>query len=426
MKRTVIVCALFLAAITGFEAKAQTPQGNSPAASQDASIGQFHVIGEVTALDTAANRITIRTDAGNSVAVNLMSATTYKRALPGATSLEGATPIALTDINMGDRVMARGRVASDRQSVPAREVIVMTRADITARNERERAEWQQRGIAGTISALDPASKTITLTVRGRGGETVAVDASNPNVRFRRYAPDSIRFSDARPSRFEDLVVGDQVRALGNRSADGARFTPEEVVSGTFRTLVGTITAVNPQTNEVTVTPMGAPAGAQPLTVRVNSDSLVRRIPPEIVQMIAARQGAQNGGGAGARGGAGGNAPSPQQRPEGARAPAPQQQPGMNRPGGGAGGGMMRGGGDLREMLERLPALPLNQMQPGTLVLVSSTSGSATVRPVALAVVTGIEAFMQMMQPGGGRQQRQMPGVNPGLPGGVLDIGIGLP
>ena len=424
MKRTLIVCALLLAAIAGFEAKAQTAQGNSPAASQDASIGQFHVIGEVTALDPAASRITVRTDAGNSVAVNLMSSTTYKRALPGATSLEGATPIALTDINMGDRVMARGRVAADRQSVPAREVVVMTRADITARNERERAEWQQRGIAGTISALDPVRKTITLTVRGRGGETVAVDASNPAIRFRRYAPDSIRFSDARPSRFEDLAVGDQVRALGNRSADGARFTPEEVVSGTFRTLVGTITAVNPQTNEVTVTPVGASAGgAQPFTVRVNADSLVRRIPPEMAQMIAARQGAQNGGGAGVRGGAG-NAPPPQQRPEGGGGRT-QQQPGMNRPGGGAGGGMMRSGGDLREMLERLPALPLSQMQPGTLVLVSSTSGSATVRPMALAVVTGIEAFMPMMQPGG-RQQRQMPGVNPGLPGGVLDIGIGLP
>lgn len=421
MKNFLIMCALAVASVGVFEAKGQTAPGSmTPAPQQDSSIGQFHVVGEVTALDAASNQMTVRTGAGSTVAVNLTSATTYKRAQPGATNLEGATVIALGDIGLGDRVMARGRVAADRQSVPAREVIVMTRADITARNEREREEWQRRGIAGTVTAIDPASKAITLTVRGRGGEAVTIDAASASVRFRRYAPDSIRFSDARASRFEDLQMGDQLRALGERSADGARFTPEEIISGSFRTVIGTIVSVNPQTNEVSVTPFGA-TGAQPLTVRVNADSLVRRIPAEIAQMMTARRA---GNTEGARGGAGESA-SPSQRQNATRPPAgganntgsaPPQRMGMG------GGG---GGGDLRQMLERLPALPLTELQPGALVLVSTTSGDDQSRGTALALVSGIEAFIPMMQPGAGRNA---PGAsaNPGLPGGVLDIGIGLP
>lgn len=418
MKKFLIMCALAVASVGVFEAKGQTAPGSTTSAPpQDSSIGQFHVVGEVTALDAASNQMTVRTGAGSTVAVNLTTATTYKRALPGATNLEGATVIALSDVGLGDRVMARGRVAADRQSVPAREVIVMTRADITARNEREREEWQRRGIAGTVTAIDPASKAITLTVRGRGGEAVTIDAASASVRFRRYAPDSIRFSDARASQFEDLRVGDQLRALGERSADGARFTPEEIISGSFRNLIGTIVSVNPQTNEVSVTPFGA-TDAPPLTVRVNADSLVRRIPAEVAQMMAARL-AGNTGGAGARGGARESAPP--QRRNATRAgeanntgSAPPQRMGM--------GG---GGGDLRQMLERLPALPLTELQPGARVLVSTTSGDNQSRGTALALVSGIEAFIPMMQQGAGRNA---PGAsaNPGLPGGVLDIGIGLP
>ncbi len=425
MMKKFLIIYYIIALLFSYGVQGQTVPNGAPATAQDSSIGQFHVIGEITALDGAANRITVRTDAGSTLTVNLTSSTIYKRAQPGATTLEGATAIALADVQMGDRVFARGRVAADRQSVPAREVVVMTRADITARNERERAEWQRRGIIGTISAIDPATKAITVTMRGREGQTITLDAANANVRFRRYAPDSVRFADARASRFEDLGVGDQLRALGERSADGARFMPEEIVSGSFRTLIGTITSVNSQTNEVTVTPFGT-AGAQPLTVRVNSDSLVRRIPADLAQMLAARRagnvaGANGASGtdAGARAGARSNGERRAVSEAGTSGgTTPQQQ----RVGGAMGG---RGSGDLREMLERLPALQLSELQQGALVLVSSTSGATPSRVTALALVSGVEAFLPLMQQGAGRQGTS-PGANPGLPGGVLDIGIGLP
>ncbi len=426
MKKLLIACVVVAAFTFAYEVNGQTPLSGGTSATpttQDSSISQFHVIGEVTALDATANQMTIRTDAGNTVVANLVSATTYRRAQPGATNLEGATSIALADIGVGDRVFARGRVATDRRSVPARDVVVMRRADIAARQERDRAEWQRRGAVGTVAALNPATKEITLTVRGQAGQTIIVDASNANVRFRRYAPDSVRFADARQSRFEELRIGDQLRALGERSPDGARLASEEIVSGAFRTLIGTVASVDPQTNEVHINPLGA-NGAQPFTARLNNDSLVRRIPPEVAAMIAARRSGAEG--AGVRGSSSGATPSPSPQNNTMRRPAGEtggaggagaQPPRRMGVGGGSGGQM-----DLRDMLERLPALTLADLRPGALVLVSSTVGADPSRVTALALVSGIEAFVPTTQGSG----RQTPGVNPGLPGGVLDIGIGLP
>jgi hypothetical protein len=40
------------------------------------------------------------------------------------------------------------------------------------------------------------------------------------VELRRYAPDSIKFGDAKMSTFSEVQVGDLLRALGERAPDG--------------------------------------------------------------------------------------------------------------------------------------------------------------------------------------------------------------
>src|SRR5205823_5981474 len=122
---------------------------------------------------------------------------------------------------------------------------------------------------------------ITVQARTREGDRpVVVAAGEGEVRFLRYAPDSVRYRDAKQSSFAELKVGDQLRALGERSADGARFTPEEVVSGTFRTTAGKITAVNTQAGELTISTV---PDARPLTVAVSGDSKLRRLTPEVLR-----------------------------------------------------------------------------------------------------------------------------------------------
>lgn len=422
MKKPLIV--FMLALMLAASASGQTPSSSNTTTAQtsaDAGVTPNGVIGEVTTIDMTARQMTVKTDAGSIVAVSVNDATVYMRIPPGEKTLDKATKIAATDVGLGDRVFARGKVADDKKSVPARIVIVMTKADIAKKQERDREEWQRRGIAGVISALNADTKEITVTMRGRGPapQPVIINASAANVTFRRYKPDSVRFSDAKPSSFAELKVGDQLRALGDKSPDGARFTPEEIVSGSFRTVGGPVLAVNAAANEVRLNDL---TSKQPVTVAIRPDSVLRRIPPEMAAMLAMRMG--GGAGPGGPGQSGGGRPS-QGGPGGER---PAGGPGGGGAGGPGGGGRMGGGGggvDFQEILERLPTITLAELKAGDMIIVSSTAGAEPGRVTAIAVVSGVEPLLNAMQarqsaaPAAGQQQR--PQSNTGL-----DFGIGLP
>jgi hypothetical protein len=319
-------------------------------------------------------------------------------------------------------VVVIGKVAEYRKSVPARILIVATKADLAQKQERDREEWRRRGLVGTVSALNPETKEITIQLRSLGGaQTITIAAGGEKVKFRRYAPDSVRFSDARPSSIGEIKVGDQLRAKGDKTEDGARFTAEEVVTGTFRSIRGAVESVNAAANEIKVKDM---VTGQTVTIAVSKDSLVRRIPAEFVERMAMRGQRGNGGGNGAEGDAAGAGQRPQgegggrggwRRPEGAGAEATGNR---RRMGGG-------GAPDLQQMLERMPAVTIAELKPGEMVIVSSTEGTSSTRVTAIALVTGVDAFLQAAPP---RQRGTggAPGTSLGLPSGALDIGIGLP
>ncbi len=392
MKTFFLIIALALFAIT---ASAQTPSATPAAQSGALNVGITPnlALGDVTVVDAANNRIIVKTKDGD-ITVVLDAKTEYKKVLPGETSLKNAEPATLADIGVGDRVLAQGRVADDKKSVPAKRVVLMTKAAIAQKQEHDRQEWQRRGIVGRVASLNAETKEINLMMRAPGGERPITIASSDKVDFRRYAPDSVKFSDAKPSSFAELKVGDQLRALGDKSADNTRFTPEEVVSGSFRMVGGTITAVNAATNEIIINNLQT---NQPVTIVVNKDSLMRRIPPEMAAMIAQRQ---------AQAAAGGGAPGGGQRP-------PQ--------GGGAGDGQGRGGGngggggrDFDAMLERLPPVAISDLKKGDVIAVSSTTGVDPTRVTAIKLVAGIEALMTRAQ-GPAGQGGQSPSLNvPGL------------
>lgn len=398
MKKLLFTLALaaFVLLQAAAAAHGQTPQP-SPAGQPktDPGLTPSGVIGEVTAIDAAARQMTVKTDAGAVVNVALNDATSYLRLPPGEKTLDKATKITLSDVGVGDRVFARGKTSDDQKSVPARVLIVMTKADISRKQEQERAEWRRRGILGTITALNPETKEVTLSMRTREGvRPIIVNASAANVNFRRYAPDSIKFSDARPSSFAELKIGDQLRALGERSPDGTRFTPEEIVSGSFRTVGGTVTSVDAQTGEIKINDL---LTKQPVTIVVRPDTLLRSFPAEMVATVAQRmQGT---------GPAGGNA----------------------QPGAGGGPGRAPGGGgfDFQEVFERLPAIQIGELKTGDTIVVSSTTGAVASRLTAIALVSGVDALLNRMQ---ARQQAARPGQGPGASnsGPEINFGMGLP
>jgi hypothetical protein len=282
----------------------------------------------------------------------------------------------------------------------------MTKADIAKKQEQERLEWRQRGILGVISALKSDSKEVTISTRsGLGTQPVIIPISE-KVDVRRYAPDSIKFSDAKPSDFTELKVGDQVRALGNKSADGTHFTPEKFVSGSFRTVAGTVTAIDAATGEVKINELEK---KQPLTIVIKSDSVLRKFPAEFGGMMG-----RGPGGGGPGGPPAGGQGAPANRPAGAGGPA----------GGGQGPGMRPGGGNINDMLERLPTISKADLKVGDTIIVSSTKGADPTRLTAITLVSGADTLLAILAP------RPQPGVqtpNPaaGLGSGVT-FGIGLP
>src|SRR5678816_4435968 len=209
-------------------------------------------IGEVKAIDSQSKQLIVKTDAGTLVTATVADTTQYMRVAPGETTLTNATKITFADLAEGDRVMAMGKVSDDRKAIPARAVIVMTKADLAKKQESERAEWRRRGIVGVVSALNPATKEITISSRSMAGVQAVIIPVSDKVELRRYAPDSIKFGDAKTSTFSEVQVGDQLRALGERAPDGTKFTPEKIVTGAFRTVAGTVTAVDVATGELKI------------------------------------------------------------------------------------------------------------------------------------------------------------------------------
>ena len=366
-------CAVFLAVALAF---AQPPANKS-------------VVGEVTSIDSAAKQFMIKGDDGVNYVVAYDDSTGYLRMPLGEKDLKKAEKIGLADVTTGDRLLARGLPASEAKPAPARTVIIMTKADVAKKQERDRAEWQRRGIAGTITLVNSASKEITINTHGRDAKSVVIDASSAG--FRRYAPDSIRFADAKPSSLPDLQPGDTIRALGDKNEDGTRFKAEEVVSGSFQTIAAQVVSVDPASGEVRVTDLQS---KKPVTVKTNQSSMLRRLDERIATMLARRMRGDAGGPAGPSGGpgAGASAPGGERVFEGRGGnPTPGAQGVAGGPGGR--GNFAGGSGDLQQVLDRAPQLSWAELKKGDALIISSSRAADGGAITAISLVAGVEPFL---------------------------------
>ena len=339
-----VLCALVLFA--GAQAQTTTPPS-------DPAITALSVMGVVSEVKADTRQVIVTTASGSQVTVTLSDRTVFMRIPPGEKTKDKFIKIAPTDFALGDSVFARGRMSEDRKSMPALEFYVMSKGDIAEKRERERSEWSKRGIAGTISAINAETKEITVEARTAEGPKPIVVATSGDTKFRRYAPDSIRFDDAKAGTFADLKAGDQLRALGTKSADGARFTPEEIVTGAFQTISGTITEVDAEKKEIKIKDLQS---QQPVTIALSKDSSIRRLTPEMIAALS---------------------------PQPAKPDAPKPQ--------------AKGSGDLQEMFDQLPTFTLQELKPGESILISSSKSADPARVTAIAVVSGVGPLLENSQ-----------------------------
>jgi hypothetical protein len=334
----------------------------------------------------SGNTITLTTDAGSDVTVLVQDATKLVRIAPGQKNLKDATPIQLQDVQPGDRILVRGKLADDGKSVLALSVIAMKKADIAEKQAHEREEWQRHGVGGLVNSVDAANSTITIALPAIGErKKVAIHLSKDTL-LRRYAPDSVKFDDAKPAPLDQIKPGDQLRARGTHSADGSELTADEIVSGTFRNIAGTISALDVSAGSITVQDL---ATKKTVTVKVTAESQLRKLPPPMAQRIAMRlKGIPADGPNPAAAAAGGNAP---------QTPGPGGPPsGAAGAGGSAGMGRAGGGGapDLQQAINRMPAASLADLQKGDAVMLVATEGGPGGVPTAITLLGGVEPILQ--------------------------------
>jgi hypothetical protein len=335
----------------------------------------------------SGNTITLTTDSGSDVTVQVQDATRLLRIAPGQKDLKDAAPIQLADVQPGDRILVRGKLADDGKSVLALSVIAVKKADIAEKQSREREEWQKHGFGGLVNGVDVASGSITVALPSASEiKSVTVHLSKDTI-LRRYAVDSVKFDDAKPAPLDQIKPGDQLRARGSRSADGAEFTADEIVSGTFRNIAGTISTLDASAGNLTVQDLIL---KKSITLNISAESQLRKLPPPMAQRIAARlKGTST------------EAPSSAPAPNGAGTTSNGEQttkPAAAPPGGSGSGGMARSGGggaaDLLQAIIRMPAATLGDLQKGDAVMVVATEGGPNGVSTVITLLAGVEPILE--------------------------------
>lgn len=329
------------------------------------------------------NTVVLKTDAGPEVNVTVQDSTRILRMSPGQTDLKTATPAQLKDLQVGDRMLLRA--AAEADPLQASTIVLMKQGDVSQAQQQQMQDWQKRGVGGIVTAIDGANVTVSLTPT-----TSFVVKTSPGTVFLRYADNSVKYSDAHKGTLADIKAGDQLRARGDRSPDSKEVAAEEVISGTFRNIAGTVSAIDAANNTVTIKDILA---KKSVVVKISAGTQMRKLPPQLAQRIAFFLKGPPGGG-----------------------PAGQAASASGTPGAAGAGqrGPGAGGMDFQQMIGRLPAVTIGDLQKDDAVMVVSTAGSSEVE--AITLLGGVEPILTA-SPNGMSAAALLSGWNLSAPGG---------
>ena len=372
------------------------------AQSTDIGITPKFAGGEVTAVESG--KIVLQTKDGM-IDVMISDKTAFKKVSPENPKISTAVEAAFSEIGIGDKLLVTGEVAADKKSVPAKNVYLMSKSAIAEKQAKESEQWKTRGISGRVTNLNFEKNEITIAVRNLTGESNVVITPKDNNNIKRYAPNSIKYSEAKPSNIKEIFIGDIVRALGDKSADGATFQAEELISGAFQTVGGKVKSIDAAKNEIVIEDIKT---KKDVTVAVGNSSTLKKFPEEMAQRMAQVQAMRAAGGGGFR-------PPGSGQNNQANPPSGNGQ-NQNQTGMGGGGRGMRGG-DINEMFERLPVITVADLKVGDLIAVSSTKTDNPAKITAIRLLAGVEPFLTAPQTANGRGRgNQQGGSDLNIPG----------
>jgi len=334
-------------------------------------------IGAITAI--SGSTITVKTDQGEVHRVEVPSTASIKRIAPGQKDLSTAETIQFADLAIGDRALVKLDPDAPAGAQQALQIVAIKQADVALKQQKDREDWQHRGVGGLVKSVDAGLGDILLTTgAGATAKTITVHTSKATM-LKRYAPASVRFDDAQPAPLDAIHAGDQLRARGTKSADGGAIAAEEVVSGTFRNIAGTVVSLDAATSTLVVKDL---ATKKQVAIHVAPDAQMRKLPERMAQMLALRLKGEASAAGSNMGGS---------QPQGVGAVATQRG-GGGQWGPGAPGAPQMNGGDPQQMLSRAPAIQLADLNKGDAVMLVCADGANEVD--AITLLAGVEPLLE--------------------------------
>jgi hypothetical protein len=312
-------------------------------------------VGSITVI--SGNSLTVKTDSDGAYQFEVPSTAAIKRIAPGQRDLSTAAAISFSDLAVGDRALVKLDPNAPAGTPQALQIIAVKQADVALKQQRDRDEWQHSGLGGLVKSVDAATGTILLTTGAGAAAKNLTVCTTKSTMLKRYAPASVRFDEAQPAPLDAIHAGDQLRARGAKNADGTQIDAEEVVSGSFRNVSGTIVSTDAAASTLIVKDL---LTKKPVTIHIGADAQLRRLPEIVAAMLAARLKAS--------------------------ADAPP------RAASGNGNGGRNGAGDPQQMLSRAPVIQLTDLKTGEAVMLVSTEGVADV--TAITLVAGVEPLLE--------------------------------
>jgi hypothetical protein len=320
-------------------------------------------VGTIT--EISGNTLTVKTDADGAHQVNVPATAVLKRIAPGQKDLSAAETIPFSDLEVGDRALVKLNPGAPAGTEEALQIIAVKQADLALKQQKDREDWQQRGVGGFVKSVNASTGVILLTSgAGATAKTITVNTTKATM-LKRYAPNSVRFDAALPAPIDAIQAGDQLRARGAKNADGTEIAAEEVVSGSFRNISGTIQSLDAASSTLVVKDL---ATKKPVTIHITADAQMRNLPEMMAKMLAARL----------KGGTDAGAAAAQRGGQGA----------WN----GAGRGANGEGHDPQQMLNHAPAIQLADLKKGEAVMLVSTAGTTEV--TAITLLAGVEPLLE--------------------------------
>ena len=355
--------------------------------------------GTITAIN--GNTLTMKTDAGDVRQVDVPSTAAILRIAPGEKNLSAAVTIAFSDLETGDRVLVKVDPGLSGPTAQALRIVAIKQADVALKQQKDREDWQQRGVGGLVKSVDSANGVIVLASgSGATAKTITVHTTKTTM-LKRYAPASVRFDAALPAPIDAIHLGDQLRARGQKNSDGSQIDAEEVIAGTFRNISGAISSIDAAGSAFVVKDL---ATKKPVTIHITPDAQMRRLPDRMAQMLAVRLKGSSAGSGGnvqsasnysaqtQRGGQGGPGATRLGGQSDGNGQSGQPSSAGGSQGGGGGQWSGQGGGDPNQMLSSLPPIPLSDLKKGDAVMLVSTDGTTDV--TAITLLAGVEPLLQ--------------------------------